>query len=152
MALADSWHLRSCSPVCSVTGRKFAADELFYTAIFPDPESEAFERRDFSADAWNDRGDVNARKGREGSRRALKRALGASSKNRLQTYEDEAELLERLAARLRKDGRGAHAAVIEAQHETALALLDADRALIEGSGPVNSAGMAESVLKAVGGE
>jgi hypothetical protein len=57
MALADSWHLRSCSLVCSVTGREFAEDELFYTAIFPDPESEAFERRDFSKEAWDERGD-----------------------------------------------------------------------------------------------
>lgn len=57
MALADSWHLRSCSPLCSVTGRKFAEDELFYTAIFPDPESDAFERRDFSQEAWTERSD-----------------------------------------------------------------------------------------------
>ena len=57
MALADSWHLRSCSLACSVTGREFAEDELFYTAIFPDPESEAFERRDFSKEAWDERDD-----------------------------------------------------------------------------------------------
>jgi hypothetical protein len=55
MALADSWHLRSCSPQCSVTGREFKEDEPFYTAIFPDPESEAFERRDFSEEAWKER-------------------------------------------------------------------------------------------------
>lgn len=57
MALADSWHLRSRSLQCSVTGREFEADELFYTAIFPDPESEAFERRDFSEEAWLARGE-----------------------------------------------------------------------------------------------
>ena len=57
MALADSWHLRPSSPQCSVTGREFAEDELFYTAIFPDPESDAFERRDFSEEAWNNRAD-----------------------------------------------------------------------------------------------
>lgn len=57
MALADSWHLRSRSLQCSVTGHEFEADELFYTAIFPDPESEAFERRDFSEEAWLARGE-----------------------------------------------------------------------------------------------
>ena len=55
MALADSWHLRSRSPTCATSGREFEAEEVFYTAIFPDPESETFERRDFSAEAWNNR-------------------------------------------------------------------------------------------------
>src|SRR6056297_1189496 len=57
MALADSWHLRPSSIQCSVTGRAFVEDEVIYTAIFPDPESEAYERREFSKEAWENRGD-----------------------------------------------------------------------------------------------
>ena len=55
MASADSWHLKSRAHQCAETERPFAEGETFFTAIFPDPESEAYERRDYSEDAWNAR-------------------------------------------------------------------------------------------------
>ena len=57
MALADSWHLKSRAHTCADTERSFEEGEVFYTAIFPDPESEAYERRDFCEESWNNRPD-----------------------------------------------------------------------------------------------
>ena len=57
MASPDSWHLKSRAHQCADTERPFKEGETFYTAIFPDPESEAYERRDYSEDAWNKRPD-----------------------------------------------------------------------------------------------
>jgi len=39
-----------------VTERHFEDGESFYTAIFPDPESSGYLRKDFSLDAWENRG------------------------------------------------------------------------------------------------
>jgi len=55
MALADSWHLKSRAHKCAATERSFEDGEVFYTAIFPDPESEAYERRDYCMEAWESR-------------------------------------------------------------------------------------------------
>jgi len=55
MALADSWHIRSRSRECTVTGRAFTDEEVFFTALFPDPESSGYLRRDYSIDAWKNR-------------------------------------------------------------------------------------------------
>ncbi|GAA5495414.1 hypothetical protein Rhal01_01589 [Rubritalea halochordaticola] len=55
MALPESWSIKSRSHRCSVTDRHFEKDEPFYTAIFPDPESSGYIRRDFCLEAWNDR-------------------------------------------------------------------------------------------------
>jgi hypothetical protein len=53
----DSWHLRSRSHECAATGHRFEEDEPFYTAIFPDPESSGYLRRDFTLAAWDARGE-----------------------------------------------------------------------------------------------
>ena len=53
MALAESWHVRSRSRQCVVTQRPFDDGETIVTALFPDPESSGYLRRDFSLDAWN---------------------------------------------------------------------------------------------------
>jgi len=52
MALAESWHVRSRSHHCAATQRPFVADETIVTALYPDPESSGYLRRDFSLEAW----------------------------------------------------------------------------------------------------
>lgn len=57
MALADNWHLRSRARECAATEAPFTNGESIITAIFPDPESSGYVRKDFSVDGWNSRGD-----------------------------------------------------------------------------------------------
>jgi len=52
MALNEPWSIKSRAHVCAVTERHFEDGESFYTAIFPDPESSGYLRKDFSAEAW----------------------------------------------------------------------------------------------------
>ena len=53
MALAESWHVRSRSRECAATERAFVDGETIVTALFPDPESSGYLRRDYCLDAWN---------------------------------------------------------------------------------------------------
>ncbi|MES2995600.1 MAG: hypothetical protein V4733_02195 [Verrucomicrobiota bacterium] len=55
MAFADSWHVRSRSRECFVTNTPFADGEKIVTALFPDPDSSGYLRRDFSATGWETR-------------------------------------------------------------------------------------------------
>lgn len=55
MALPDSWHLRTRSRRCSVTDTPFTEGQPIVTAIFPDPESSGYLRKDFAEEAWNER-------------------------------------------------------------------------------------------------
>lgn len=55
MALHEPWSIKSRAHICSVTERKFTDGESFYTAIFPDPESSGYLRKDFSIEAWKTR-------------------------------------------------------------------------------------------------
>ncbi len=57
MALAESWHVRSRSRECTATQRPFEDEEAIVTALFPDPESSGYLRRDFCIDAWEARGE-----------------------------------------------------------------------------------------------
>ncbi|MBC8127648.1 MAG: hypothetical protein H8M99_10970 [Gloeobacteraceae cyanobacterium ES-bin-144] len=52
MAFAESWHVRSRSRECSATQRAFTDGEIIVTALYPDPESSGYLRRDFSLDSW----------------------------------------------------------------------------------------------------
>ncbi len=52
MALAESWHVRSRSRECAATQRAFIDGETIVTALFPDPESSGYVRRDFCLEAW----------------------------------------------------------------------------------------------------
>lgn len=52
MALNEPWSIKSRAHVCAVTERHFEDGEPFCTAIFPDPESSGYVRKDFSLDAW----------------------------------------------------------------------------------------------------
>lgn len=55
MAFGDSWHIKTRAHHCSVTEKPFEEDELFFTALFPDPEGGGFLRLDFSREAWEKR-------------------------------------------------------------------------------------------------
>jgi len=55
MALHEPWSIKSRAHACSVTERKFADGESFYTALFPDPETSGYLRKDFSKEAWDER-------------------------------------------------------------------------------------------------
>lgn len=55
MAFADSWHLRSRSRECAATGEAFTDNQPIVTALFPDPESSGYVRKDFTVEAWEDR-------------------------------------------------------------------------------------------------
>ncbi|BCU75576.1 hypothetical protein [Luteolibacter sp. LG18] len=57
MALAESWHLRSRSRECAASGQPFTDGEPIVTALFPDPESSGYVRKDFNVDAWKTRGE-----------------------------------------------------------------------------------------------
>ena len=55
MALSESWHLRSRSRECTATQRGFIDGEAIITAIFPDPDSSGYLRRDFCTEGWQAR-------------------------------------------------------------------------------------------------
>ena len=52
MALQESWHIRSRARACAATERPFEDGEKIMTALFPDPESSGYLRKDFSMEAW----------------------------------------------------------------------------------------------------
>lgn len=52
MALAESWHVRSRGRECSATRRPFVDGETIVTALFPDPESSGYLRKDFGNEGW----------------------------------------------------------------------------------------------------
>lgn len=57
MALNEPWSIKSRAHVCAVTEQHFTDGESFYTALFPDPESSGYLRKDFSAEGWENRGE-----------------------------------------------------------------------------------------------
>ena len=57
MAITEAWHIRSRARICSVTEKPFTDGEAIVTALFPDPESSGYVRRDFSMEAWENRGE-----------------------------------------------------------------------------------------------
>ena len=56
MALNESWHIRSRGRECAATQRPFVTGEPIVTALFPDPESSGYLRRDYGLEAWQARG------------------------------------------------------------------------------------------------
>jgi hypothetical protein len=58
MAFAESWHVRSRGRECAATQRAFVDGEPIITALFPDPESSGYVRRDYCVDGWNERIDA----------------------------------------------------------------------------------------------
>jgi len=57
MALPESWHIRARARTCAATERPFEDGEKIVTALFPDPESSGYLRKDFCLEAWNARSD-----------------------------------------------------------------------------------------------
>lgn len=55
MAFAESWHVRSRARECAATQQRFNDGEKIITALFPDPESSGYVRRDYCVDAWEAR-------------------------------------------------------------------------------------------------
>ncbi len=52
MAIAESWHVRSRGRECAATLRPFVDGEVIVTALFPDPDSSGYLRRDYGTDGW----------------------------------------------------------------------------------------------------
>lgn len=61
MALPESWHIRSRGRSCAATDRHFEDGETIMTALFSDPESSGYLRKDFCIDAWKARADTDER-------------------------------------------------------------------------------------------
>ncbi|MEP4932305.1 hypothetical protein [Haloferula sp.] len=57
MAFADTWHIRSRARQCATSEEAFTEGEKIITALFPDPESSGYLRKDFKIDAWEARSD-----------------------------------------------------------------------------------------------
>ncbi len=55
MALAENWHLRSRARECAATQTAFTNGQQIITAIFPDPDSSGYVRKDFSIEGWKER-------------------------------------------------------------------------------------------------
>jgi len=54
MAIAESWHVRARGRECAATQTSFSEGETIVTALFPDPESSGYLRRDFCIQGWTD--------------------------------------------------------------------------------------------------
>ncbi len=52
MAIAEPWHVRSRGRECAAAQRPFLDGETIVTALFPDPESSGYLRRDYCVDGW----------------------------------------------------------------------------------------------------
>ncbi len=50
--MIQAWNIRSRAHECSLSGHAFSEGESFYTAIYFDPETGGYLRRDISLDAW----------------------------------------------------------------------------------------------------
>lgn len=95
MALAESWHLRSRSRECAATGRPFADGEAIITALFPDPESSGYLRKDYSIEAWHER-DGEEEKPFSFWRAVYQAPVGTGEKPTMVEKENAEELLKRL--------------------------------------------------------
>jgi len=50
--MIQNWSIRSRSPQCSLSERPFVEGETFHTAIYFDPETSGYLRRDIALDVW----------------------------------------------------------------------------------------------------
>ena len=108
-----------------------------------------------AGDPYGGRRDVLASLGRYRSSASFASALGRVSRNRIEAYDDEAELLRAVAGSLRERGRADLASVLETRRRGTLTLKAADQALVKGDGVVDTAraraeaeGMSEVLRKA----
>ncbi len=54
MAFPETWNVRSRSRKCALTEQAFTEGQTIITALFPDPESSNYLRKDFTAEAWKE--------------------------------------------------------------------------------------------------
>lgn len=52
MAIIQDWKIRATNAQCELTGDPFVDEQVFYTCIFDDPESDGFLRKDYSIESW----------------------------------------------------------------------------------------------------
>jgi hypothetical protein len=52
--MSEAWHLRSRSRSCAVSERAFEDGQTIITALYPDPDSSGYLRKDFTPEAWED--------------------------------------------------------------------------------------------------
>ena len=86
--------------------------------------------------------------GRDRARSSFFDAIGNSSRNRLESYDDEAALFEAMAKNLRSRGLASRATLLDATHETIIATRIADNALINGPNTMingNATGASETI-------
>ncbi len=50
--MIQNWSIRSRAPQCALSERPFAEGEVFHTAIYFDPETSGYLRRDVAIDVW----------------------------------------------------------------------------------------------------
>ncbi len=55
--MKEPWSIKSRSRECAATGKQFEAGQKIRAAIFPDPDSSGYLRKDFCQDAWVHRED-----------------------------------------------------------------------------------------------
>lgn len=55
--MKEPWSIKSRAHECSATNQKFDPGQKIRAAIFPDPESSGYLRKDFTLDAWKARDD-----------------------------------------------------------------------------------------------
>ncbi|MGE9268448.1 MAG: hypothetical protein ACQKBY_10150 [Verrucomicrobiales bacterium] len=53
--MKEPWSIQSRAHRCTITERPFADGETVHAALFPDPESSGYLRRDYCAEAWQAR-------------------------------------------------------------------------------------------------
>ncbi len=58
MALAEPWHVRSRGRECAATQHLFTDGESIITALFPDPESSGYLRRDYCVAGWKEQQEI----------------------------------------------------------------------------------------------
>ena len=99
-------------------------------------------------DPYGSRTDLFSRLGRDRARARLDDALKKASTNRLQAYDDEAEILAAIAGSLSKRGEKDLAAVLTKRRSAVFRLKALDKKLISGNGVIDTsdgAGLAESL-------
>ncbi|SKA85314.1 hypothetical protein SAMN02745166_01131 [Prosthecobacter debontii] len=52
--MIQNWSIRSRSHQCALSGRPFQEGEVFHTAIYFDPETNGYLRRDVGLDSWKE--------------------------------------------------------------------------------------------------
>jgi len=53
--MKEPWSIKSRAKECAISGTPFQADQRIRAAIFPDPESSGYLRRDYTIEAWENR-------------------------------------------------------------------------------------------------